>query len=410
MARETAVPIPASGVVRLRAIRTRVDALADQVFAFWKTKGPDRVNGGFFGTLDRMGTPTTPTDKGLIQQARHLWTFANWYELRGKNPEAQEIANHLYKFLPFFYDSASRQYVWKVSEKGIVSSIEANRVKVLYVQGFAIYALATYGRVFQVAQAKAQALETYRAIDARHDAVNTGYNENNDWGFNALGAPKSTNTHIHLMEAFTALYQATGDTGVRARLEELVTVVTDKIFQPNPGYCHLQFGDNWQTKGQPSVSYGHDLETAWLLLDAARALGRPDDAKIVTTALAMGTHAAEWGFDMIGGGYFEDGSPGGQVTSKKKIWWAQAEALPALLSFYQLTQDSRHLDKLEKTLTWIEQRQRDTPETEWFWGIEPDGTLDKSHGTNKGEEWKASYHNSRALTLTSLWITGLVGS
>jgi mannobiose 2-epimerase len=282
--------------------------------------------------------------------------------------------------------------------------------KVLYAEGFAIYGLSTYGRVFQLPAATEYALETFRALDARHDPVYLGYDEHNDSGWLHTGASKGTNTHLHLMEAFIALYEASADSTVRARLEELVAVVTQKILQRNLAYAAQEFTNDWQPVGNASVSYGHDLETAWLLAEATRVLGRSDDAGILDAILIMGATSAEQGFDANQGGYFEAGIPQGSVTMTDKIWWVQSEALPSLFRLYQLTGNPIYLDRLESTLGFIENHQRDQqyPGTEWFWGITLDGQIN-SRGSNKGAEWKASYHNSRALTFTERWIRQALG-
>jgi mannobiose 2-epimerase len=392
---------------RLSAIRARLATLSTEAMTFWKKKGPDPTNGGFYGNLDRMGNKSSPTDKGLIQEARHLWAFTNWYAMKEPTPEIKAIADDTYKFLvSHFYDASTKQFQLKVSENGF-SVVDSN--KILYGEGFAIYGLSTYGRVFKIPEATTYALETFRAIDARHDATNLGYDEHNDSTWLQSGAMKSTNTHIHLMEAFTALYEATQDATVKARLEELVIVVRTKILQQDKKYDAKEFSNDWKPFGNVLVSYGHDLETTWLLTEAARVLGKPDDPDIKSAMLVMGTGAAQRGFDASMGGYFEEGVPGGSPTSTDKIWWVESEALAGNFWLYRLTGDTMYLDRLESTLKFIEDHQRDNqnPGTEWFWGITKDGQIN-SRGDHKGEEWKASYHNSRALTFTEKWISDLV--
>ena len=391
---------------RLAAVKTRLSSLAAEVMTFWKKKGPDPTYGGFYGNLNRMGNKSSPTDKGLVQQTRHLWAFSNWYAMKEPTPEIKAIADDTYKFITtHFYDAGTKQFQNKVNESG-TSVVDSN--KILYCEGFAIYGLATYGRIFKVPEAVTYALETFRAIDARHDATNLGYDEHNDSTWLQSGAMKSTNTHIHLMEAFTALYEATQDATVKARLEELVTVVRTKILQQDKKYDAKEFSNDWKPFGTVLVSYGHDLETTWLLTEAARVLGRPDDPDIKSAMLAMGAGAAQQGFDPNMGGYFEEGVPQGSPTSTDKIWWVESEAVAGDLWLYRLTSDTMYLDRMEATLKFIEEHQRDTqnPGTEWFWGVTKDGQIN-SRGDHKGEEWKASYHNSRALTFTEKWISDL---
>jgi mannobiose 2-epimerase len=392
---------------RLSAVKTRLSNLSAEVMTFWKKKGPDTTYGGFYGNLDRMGNKSLPTDKGLVQQTRHLWAFSNWYAMKEPTPEIKAIADDTYKFLiTHFYDAGTKQFQNKVNETG-TSVVDSN--KILYCEGFAIYGLSTYGRIFKVPEAINYALETFRVIDTRHDAQNLGYDEHNDSTWLQAGAMKSTNTHIHLMEALTSLYEATGDATVKSRLEELVTVVRTKILQQDKKYDAKEFTNDWKPFGNVLVSYGHDLETVWLLTEAARVLGRPDDPDIKSAMLTMGTGAAQQGIDSNMGGYFEEGVPQGNPTSTDKIWWVESEALAGDFWLYRLTNDTMYVDRLEATLKFIEDHQRDNqnPGTEWFWGITKDGQIN-SRGDHKGEEWKASYHNSRALTFTERWISDLL--
>jgi mannobiose 2-epimerase len=100
------------------------------------------------------------------------------------------------------------------------------------------------------------------------------------------------------------------------------------------------------------------------------------------------------------GGYFEQGKPGAKPTRLDKVWWVQAEALAGLWRLYQLTGDPTQLERLEHTLGWIEQHQRDRTYGEWHSTIATDGSADP-HAHQKGSEWKASYHNVRAMVFTS---------
>lgn len=382
----------------------RMDQLALELIEFWTSKGVDRDFGGFHGTIDRAGEPKEPTDKGLIQQSRHLWTLSTWYERRAATPEVKALADTSYRFLVDHFLDADGEFFFKVSRDG---KKVTEPKKVLYAQSFAIYALATYGRVFGVEAAKAQALACFQSIDKRaHDAKNLGYDQTHDPGWLAEGAQKGTNTHIHLLEAFTELLRATGDAVVRERLEELVTVTRTKLFQPEFHYVHQEFLVDWTPHADRQCSYGHDLETVWLLLDAVDALGRPDDADARAAALSLGLHAAEYGFDAELGGYFEEGPPGGAPAKLSKIWWVQAEALPGLWRLYELTGDRQQLERLTATLSYIEQHQRDAEYGEWYWETNPDGSVGP-RGTDKGEEWKTSYHGVRALVFTSDWMRGV---
>jgi mannobiose 2-epimerase len=272
----------------------------------------------------------------------------------------------------------------------------------MFAESFALYALSTYGRVFDVPEAIGLALERFASIDAsRHDATFGGYDQRADPGFLTAGAEKDTNTHLHLMEAFAALYEATGDARVGARLDELAGLIAGTLRQTS-GYVHAEFTLDWAPFGTPRVSYGHDLETAWLLVEAVRVLGRPVDPRLRAAALAIAEHSASRGFDPARGGYFESGVPEGAATDLDKIWWVQFEALSGLWWTYELGGDAVALDRLEQTVRWLEVTE-DVPSGEWFASTNPDGSA-TGGADYKGDEWKESYHEIRALVFVQDWV------
>lgn len=384
---------------RLGNIKMRLDALGGGVMDFWKAHGPDTKYGGIYGFHDRRGVPREDADKGLIQQTRHLWSFSTWYARREKSPQIKAVADSIYQFLIAHFLDHDGEFFFKVSRDGH-KVVEPK--KQLYAESFAILGLATYGAVFEAPEAVKQALSCFQSIDHRmHDEQYLGYDETNDPGWLAPGAQKDTNTHIHVLEALTELYRASKDAGVRARLDELIKVIATRVVQP-ANYAHKEFYRDWRIHDKPIVSYGHDLETTWLLIDAQAALGAPNGA-VSQVALQLGKHSAEFGYDKVRGGYFEEGIPGGAPIKLEKVWWIQAEALPGLWWLYRLSNDPKYLSRLEGTLDWIETKQLDPEYGEWFWGINPDGSI-SSHGDQKGEEWKAEYHALRAVMFTSDWI------
>lgn len=385
---------------RLGTIKARLEALGVGVMDFWKKHGLDPKYGGIYGMHDRQGEPKRDADKGLIQQARHLWSFSTWYARREKTPEIKATADSIYKFLVEHFRDEDGEFFYKVSYDG---KTVVDRKKQLYAESFAILGLVTYAEVFESREAGQQALACFKSIDARtHDAQYLGYDQTNDPGWLQPGAQKDTNTHIHLLESFTELYRWSKDETVKARLDEMVKVIATLIVQPS-NYAHKEFYRDWRVHDKPIVSYGHDIETSWLLMDSLEALGKPMEPVVSKVALQLGKNSADFGYDSGKGGYFEEGIPGGAPNKLEKIWWIQAEALPGLWWLYRLSNDAIYLDRLEGTLSFIESSQVDKLYGEWFWGILPDGSVGP-HGDQKGEEWKAQYHALRAVLFTADWI------
>lgn len=391
-------------VQRLERIREQLVREASALMELWTRAGVDHEHGGFHGQLDAHATPVLDADKWLIPEARHLWTFSTYSRYHPEATESLAIARNTYGFIhAHFRDPRDGEYFYRVSRTG--ERREEN--KLLYAQAFAIYGLSTFAAVSGEQAPLDEALACFQSIDRRaHDATHRGYDQRANRGWLKPGADKDTNTHIHLLEAFTSLCAASEDATVCARLAELVDVVAHDIVQP-AGYAHQEFSLDWRPVGDARVSYGHDLETAWLLLEALAVLGQESDGA-VAAALTLGRNSAAWGYDAERGGYFEEGVPGGAVTNPNKTWWVQAEALPALFRLYQRTNEPVYLERLEGTLRWILEHQRHQEHAEWHRTIAPDGSLIPASDL-VGDEWKASYHNVRALVLTSEWIAQELG-
>ncbi len=384
---------------QLKEIQDRVYFLGNDIFKFWLKNGPDKLNGGFYGTLDKNGKPISPNNKGIIAMSRHLWGFSTWYELKEQTPEVKKICDDLYHYIiEHFYDPVTNEFFWMVDEKGKV----IDQKKPLYAESFAIYGLAQYAKVFNNSEATIYALNCFKAIDKRaHDSNHGGYDQTNETDWIIQGAEKETNTHIHILESFTILYELTNDSLVKERLEEMLHIVTFKIVQPE-GYAHLQFNKDWSLVGDNTVSYGHDIETCWLLYEAAKVLNKENDSLILNQIIKLGTHSANEGFDEKNGGYFDHGIPGIKVTDSTKVWWIQSESLSGLLRLYILTKNEIWLDKLQKTLNWIEQSQIDKNTGEWYWDINAKGKTVTT--SNLGNEWKTCYHNLRSCIFIEKWI------
>ncbi|MBN2519042.1 MAG: AGE family epimerase/isomerase [Bacteroidales bacterium] len=380
-------------------IQHKSDELGQNIINFWINKGLDTVSGGFYGTLDKEGKPISPNNKGIIAMSRHLWAFSSWHELKGQNPEIEKICHNLYQYIiDNFYDSTNGEFHWLIDETGNIIDSK----KRLYSQSFAIYGLSKYAMVFNKQEAAQYALNCFKVIDKRaHDPVYGGYDQTNepDWVVN--GANKETNTQIHLLESFTSLYKLTKDSLVKARLEEMIEIVAYKICQPS-GYAHLQFKSDWSPVGRPAVSYGHDLETAWLLYEAAKVLNKNSDSLLIKQIVKLATLSAVEGYDTKNGGYFYSGIPLKKVINKSKVWWVQAEGLLGLLRLYIITNNSEWLIKLDNTMKWTETQQLNKYTGEWYWDLDKKGkTITTS---NMATEWKVSYHNLRSMLFINEWI------
>jgi len=392
--------------------------LRENILGFWLAHAPDRERGGFFGAADRKGTPDPLAPRSLVVNSRLVWTFAAAKRALG-NEEYAASAKAAYAYLVAnFRDAKYGGWFWSLSASGKVLDSH----KHLYGQSFAIYGLAEYARTFGDKEALKLALDTFRLMDRKaHDAKNGGYLEpwTREWKpetkEHPIGPPdqKTTNTHLHLLESLTTLLVASGDAEVKARLEELYGLFLTKLVD-TAGYAHEYFLPDWTPAGAAEASYGHDMELAWLMQEAAAALsavpgpeanaepaapavgaalGKPGDPAGVALSKALVAHSVKYGYDEARGGVFERGPAGQPASVRSKTWWAQAEALVGLLEGWKLTRDEGYWRRFEQSADFVLKTVCDNEYGEWYPQFKADGTVDYDQ---KISPWKCPYHNGRA--------------
>jgi len=398
-----AAPAPASPTsptkAQLQAWRDRFEKeVREGILAFWLKHDLDESRGGFHGALDRKGNPDLAADRSLVLNARLLWTFSAASRMYG-DAAYRKAAKRAYDYLEEkFRDRARRGgYWWSVSVTGGVKDDH----KYVYGESFVIYALTEYWMMSGEPNLNKKIFGFFHQMDQpAHDRTWGGYMESftRDWKpelkVYPVGPPdlKSANTHLHLLESLSSLVAATGHRQIKQRLDEIRKLFITKMVDP-AGYTHEYFKPDWTPTANDS-SYGHDVELAWLLPEATRALGLPEnDPDTLRISKALVDHALQYGFDRERGGFFERGPANGPATDRSKNWWAQAEGLVGLLEVYRATGDPVYFAAFERTAEFIFRDLVDAEYGEWYPGVKADGTL---VGTEKATFWKCPYHNTRA--------------
>jgi mannobiose 2-epimerase len=271
----------------------------------------------------------------------------------------------------------------------------------LYGQAFAIYGLAAYAHAFHDGAARLRAFDLFELIDLRaRDRPNGGYHEafTEKWvparGDSSLGPPgfKTMNTHIHLLESFTELYRATGDSLVRDRVNELLGLCVQKIVDCKMGSARLYFTDKWKPVGPKTSSYGHDIEMSWLMTESAQVLGRSEDETVRSAVLTLVEHTLRDGFDRERGGGYYEGPSAGPAADKKTVWWVQAEMLVGLLNAFQVTGNPEYQERFLQQAKFVRDFMFDREYGEWLHTIGLEGTIPGE----KAGEWRDPYHQGRA--------------
>jgi len=394
-----------SDQARLAESRRRIQEILDRnIIPFWYPRVIDEEHGGYRLHHDGQGKWLGPADKYLVTQARTVWFFSRLSRSKAGKKEHLAAARHGYRFLrDRMWDRSQGGFYWAVDSTGSTPRLPQ---KHLYGQAFGLYALSEYSRAAEDREARELADRLFRLLESKaHDKKHGGYRESfqRDWtplpegtrSYMALpGDLKLMNTHLHLLEALTAYYREAGDPAARERLMELLLIQSNAVVRKDLGACTDRYRQDWTRLQGPEnnrISYGHDVENVWLLIEASRALNIPN-GPLMDLYKTLMDYSLRHGFDAREGGFFDSGPPGKPADRLEKTWWVQSEALVAFLWMYRLTGESRYLDHFQQTLNWISLHQADWKNGDWHASISGEG----KPGGSKAGPWKSPYHNGRA--------------
>ena len=371
----------------------------DNILQYWIDNTPDTINGGFVGSIDGYGKVVKNANKGAILNGRILWSFSAAYNYT-KNEKHLEMANRAFDyFTQYFIDKVNGGVYWELDSKGT----PVNTRKQAYAQGFAIYGLSEYYRATLNEKALLLAQELFWTIEKNFkDKQHGGYIEALDEKWNRLDDmrlsikeanwPKSMNTHLHILEPYTNLYRCWKNPILAKSIEQIIRVFLDRIIDKETAHFNLLFDSDWTVKTS-TVSYGHDIEGSWLLVEAAQELGDLALIKEVNEmALRMVDVTQSEGVD-IDGSLFNERE--GKHLDTDKHWWPQAEAMVGYVNAWQITGDQKYLDEAERVWNFISLKVLDNKVGEWYWRVDKDG--EPYMEEEKIGFWKCPYHNSRAL-------------
>ena len=384
----------------LEQLRAEVaQELTSNILPFWINRMTDPA-GGYYGRRDGNGNLVDGAEKGLILNARILWTFSQAYRILGK-PEYLKAATRAKDYIAdHFVDQEFGGAYWSVDSEGKPLDTK----KQFYAIAFAVYGLAEYYRAAG-GDALDLAISLYRSIEEHSfDSELNGYIEacTRDWGKiedmrlsdKDENFAKTMNTHLHILEAYTGLYRVWKDEGLHSQLSNLIRIFLDKIIQPD-GHLGLFFDENWTLHGVMQ-SFGHDIETSWLLVEAAEVLcesGDPMDRLLYLECLGASRElaaAATEGLTSEGMTYEYD--PASGYRKDDRDWWVQAEAVVGYLNRWQLAGDPADLERSLAEWDYIK-RAIIAPDGEWYWGRRPDASVNLAD--DRAGFWKCPYHNGR---------------
>ena len=369
--------------------------LTDCIIPFWK-KLRDDENGGYYGYMDHDLKVDKKAVKGCILNSRITWFFANAY-MTLKDESLLEEAKHGYEFMQkYCVDKEKGGVYWSVAYDGTPE----DTTKHTYNQAFSIYALSSYYDASGDEEALKTAMDLFHIIEGRcMDEI--GYKEAFDREFkeiendklseNGVIAEKTMNTLLHVFEAYTELYRVSKDADVKKRLEWILDTIADKIYNPR---LHRQevFFDREMNSILDLHSYGHDIETAWLIRRGTDILGEKSyEDKMLPIILDLTSQVYKVAFD--GNSLANECEKG--VVDQNRIWWVQAETVIGFLNGYALAPEhTEYLEAAKAEWNFIKEHVVDKrPGSEWFWDVNHKGeSVDDKPIV---EPWKCPYHNGR---------------
>lgn len=376
------------------------------ILDFWLKHSVDLKNGGFYGTIDGQNQPKE-TDKSVVATARILWSFSTAIHFINNSPELASYSYLLkdYKQLCNRAFTSLKDNFWDAKNKGVYWSVNAQGhksegKKLMYGHSFYVYGMSEYYRATGFKPALEMAQKCFETIiEQSYDSKEGGYIEayNEDWSetddyiLSKGVSRKSMNTHLHLLECFANLYRVDQSEDVHFHLKHCLEIMLDHIIGKNKTRMTLFFSEDWtpQTK---VISYGHDIEASWLVLEAAEILGNEHlIERCKEVCLPMARDAAE-GIQPDNGMIYEFDPETGHGNFSRD-WWVMAEAMVGFYNAYQMSGKSHYLEKSENCWAFINDYLIDHENGEWYGGVNP--KLEITNPT-KGSPWKAPYHNARA--------------
>jgi mannobiose 2-epimerase len=372
------------------------DDLTKNLLHYWSTKMIDTLNGGFYGRVDLDEKIYPEADKGGILNARILWTFSSAYRVLGDSSYL-DLATYAKNYIiTHFIDKEYGGGYRTVKYNGDPSDTRKHTLT----ESYFIYALAEYYRATGDQEALDEAIKIFNLLEKYAlDTVSNGYYEvyTREWqrspdlllNENSPKDEKTMITHLHIVEAYAGLYRVWPEKRMAKQLRNILDVFSNKIVDKDT-YHLIYFLDRDWSATTTIDSYGHDIEGAWLIVEAARLLNDPELlAEVEELSIKIADAAAE--------GILTDGS---MLTEKDystghiqmtRSWWEQAESIVGYLNAFEITNDESYLKKSINSWNYIKQHFIDYDNGGWY-------ALIKETGNPAGEKanfWTCPYHNGR---------------
>ena len=372
--------------------------LRGNILPFWMNHTLDQENKGFYGAVTNKHLVQNQVERSAVLCGRILWTFSTAARLYSDSSYLQ-VADWVFDYLSTrFWDDQYQGVYWSLDLNGL----PVQDRKHTYAQSFSIYGLSAYFQATKNPKSLTLAQNLFTLIEQHTlDSIHGGNIEclARDWtkledmrlSAKDINSSKSMNTLLHLMEAYSSLAKIWTNEQLNQKLESLVRIFLNQVIDRRSGHQRLFFDLGWNSLSD-HISYGHDIETSWLLVESAEALGIPD---LITQTRAIGIQMAQTVMDQAlnadGSILYEADVKGPLVLTRE--WWAHAEAVVGFYNAYQLSGDIHFAQASMKVWDYIQSHFVDRQNGDWFKVLREDGTPILSH--YKAGPWECPYHHAR---------------
>ncbi len=297
--------------------------LFDEALPYWAARGLDDINGGVVERLHLDGSLKPDNYKRLRVLARQIYVFSHAQTLGWKGDvDVLSLINHLdlKGWLP------EGGFIHLFNRDGTIK----DDTRDCYDQAFVLLGLAWNFRVTGDEHSRRIANKTLDFIDDRlKDNIHGGYHEN-------LNRPslRGSNCHMHLLEAFLAWNEMTGEERFLERASEIVELFQTHFFDADTWTLTEFFEEDWSLTCGPNariVMPGHHFEWIWLLVKYSGQAKQdllPECRKLLAFAQTFGINPKT---GMVYDGVDKDGLP---VDTNSRCW-PQTEALKAYIALHQ---------------------------------------------------------------------------
>ncbi len=393
--------------------------LVNELLPFWTTRMIDSGNGGYITHFDKDGKDTGEDEKSLIAQSRSVYTLSSAHRAGYGNGEYAKLAKHGVDFMiNKMWDKKNGGFYWMLDREGNVKIDK----KILYGHSFAIYCLSEYTLATGDNRGVEYAEKVFNLIQINcSDTHFGGYFEmfEKDWILSGPGSQggdrKTLDVHMHLMEAYTTLYECSKKDLHRRKLLEDIELLLTKMIHQDYKTGIPQFYANWEIAPQikfdiiwgwdryteegekdnstDNTCYGHNAEFAWLLIHALEIVGESIDTYLGVFNKIF-NHTIDNGLDNEFGGIYVEGPHSGGVHDKEKEFWQQAEVMIGILDAYLLFGEKKYLVAYKNIHRFVFDKVINKGIGEWYPLLTREGEPIWSH---MGHSWKINYHTVRAM-------------